>query len=279
VIEQNNPDLVIVRAGMKSLHRFLVPESGEHRWDLVVCPFQPLDGLSHGGATIIDVYPGQKWNGLRTFLNDWDGWRNYEYIWIPDDDIVALPDQVATFLFACHRLDAKLAAPALSEQSYYSHLITLTNRRFRWRQSTFVEIMMPCFRSDILSSLLHTLDLTPSGFGFGLDFLWPKLLAYSGVFIVDAAPVLHTRPVGAAKNPEALAVALGEWDRHIGAFGLKTLYKTIAGETVRGVTMDHRNPNFLPEYLAGYDYLIRANESAQETILSMQSEMIEGDAA
>jgi hypothetical protein len=138
--------------------------------------------------------------------------------------------------------------------------------------------MMPCFRSDILSNLLHTLDLTPSGFGFGLDFLWPKLLAYSGVFIVDETAVLHTRPVGGAKNPEAWAVAMGEWDRHIGAFGLRSLCKTIAGEHVLGVTMGHRNPNFLAEYLAGYDYLLRANEGAQETILSMQGQMIEGDA-
>jgi hypothetical protein len=64
------------------------------------------------------------------------------------------------------------------------------------RFTNFVEIMCPCFSR-------HALELCRPYFrenrsGWGLDFLFPKLLGFPNrsIGIVDAATIIHTRPVG-----------------------------------------------------------------------------------
>src|SRR5690349_24973557 len=85
----SRPHLVVPRVGRTSLHASWLHAGEMRNWDLYLCPYQPLapqDGLD---LTVGDVVPGPKWAGLRHLLNHWDGWRAYEYIWLPDDDLFA----------------------------------------------------------------------------------------------------------------------------------------------------------------------------------------------
>jgi hypothetical protein len=73
-------NLVIARVGTTSLHPHWFDPEAPRNWDLRLCPYQPI-------AEPADVIPGPKWAGLRELLNTWEGWRSYDYIWLPDDDI------------------------------------------------------------------------------------------------------------------------------------------------------------------------------------------------
>jgi hypothetical protein len=149
-----------------------------------------------------DIIPGPKWSGIRKILNEWSGWRDYDYIWLPDDDISANQDTISRMFDVARAVGLELFAPALHETSYYAHFITMKNRNFYGRWVGFVEIMMPGFSRPALERVLPTLDLTQTGWGWGLDSLWPKLLDYKNIGIIDGTPVIHTRPVGQTRDPD-----------------------------------------------------------------------------
>lgn len=195
--------LVLARVGRSSLHPSWTSDVRSRTWDLYLCPYQSLAPDAERDCTVGEVIAGPKWTGLREVLRRWDGWRKYEYIWLPDDDIFASQASINRMFDLAKGLSFDLCAPALHENSYYAHYVTMRNRGCFARRTGFVEIMVPCFRVSALSKLLPTLDLSSSGWGWGLDSLWPKLLGYRNTGIIDAVTVLHTRAVGAFRD-EAL---------------------------------------------------------------------------
>jgi hypothetical protein len=78
-----------------------------------------------------------------------------------------------------------LLAPALSETSYFAHFDTMHNGSFHGRRVGFVEIMCPGFSRAAVERLLFTLELSETGWGCGLDSVWPKLLDYRNVGVLD----------------------------------------------------------------------------------------------
>ncbi|CAO4136697.1 hypothetical protein [Methylorubrum extorquens] len=188
--------LVLARVGRNSLHHCWIDSGKPRDWDLYLCPFQEIEAQPDIDCTVGEVIPGPKWTGLRQILTTWEGWRDYDYIWLPDDDIFAGQDTISAFFRTARSLQFQLCAPALHESSHYAHYITMRNHSFFARRVGFVEIMVPCFSRAALDLLLPTLELSTTGWGWGLDSLWPKRLGYKDVGIIDGVPVLHTRPVG-----------------------------------------------------------------------------------
>jgi hypothetical protein len=205
--------LVIARVGQNSLHPTWLGDPATRNWDLYLCPFQALLPQAAAQATLGEVIVGPKWTGLRELLNAWPGWRDYDYVWLPDDDIFASQDTITRMFETAAALKFDLCAPALHEASYYAHFTTMRNRNTFARMTGFVEIMVPCFSTRALDVLLPTLDLTTTGWGWGLDSLWPKLLEYRNTGIIDGTPVLHTRPVGAFRDAELGQRVMDESDR------------------------------------------------------------------
>lgn len=196
-------NLVVVRCGAGSCHPAWLGPAHDRNWDLILCPYEPVvsDGL---GSEILlgDVVTGPKWAGISAAMKANFGgavdWRDYRYIWFPDDDLVVTQSEINRFFELASRLRAKLCSPALHPSSYFSHLITMANTEFVARRTTFVEIMMPCFAAETFATLAETIDRSTTGHGWGLDFVWPKLLDFDDVLIIDAVTVLHTRAVHAA---------------------------------------------------------------------------------
>jgi hypothetical protein len=89
----------------------------------------------------------------------------------------------------------------------------MRNHSFFARRVGFVEIMVPCFRREALEQLLPTLELSTTGWGWGLDSLWPKRLGYKDLGIIDGVPVLHTRPVGQFRDADLARRVNEESDR------------------------------------------------------------------
>jgi len=202
----------VARVGRASLHRSWVDRGMPRDWDLLLSPYQPIAPQPDLDCMVGDVIPGAKLAGVRELLTGWDGWREYDHVWLPDDDILADQRTLSRMFEVARALGLDLFAPALREDSYYAHFSTMRNARFHGRWVGFVEIMMPGFSTAALDRLLPTLDETATGWGWGLDSVWPKLLGYENVAIIDGTPVVHTRPVGQLRDADLARQVLAESD-------------------------------------------------------------------
>jgi hypothetical protein len=195
-------NLVIARVGASSLHPEWLDPGAPRNWDLRLVPFQSIPEEAGRGCDVGEIVEGPKWTGIRALLHEWDGWRDYEHIWLPDDDIRATQDDINRMFDVAAGVPLDLFAPALDEASHFAHFTTVRNPNFFGRHVGFVEIMVPGFSRRALERVLPTLDEGETGWGWGLDVVWPKLLGYENVGIIDGVTVTHTRPVGVMRDPD-----------------------------------------------------------------------------
>lgn len=266
----SRPHLVISRVGRYSLHPAWLAGAGPRNWDLYLCPYQELASQDGLDCTVGPLRPGPKWTGLRQLLNEWQGWRDYEYVWLPDDDIMVGGDTIGQMFSLASALGFQLCAPALQENSYYAHFDTMHNRRCFARRTGFVEIMVPCFRTETLARLLPTLELTDTGWGWGLDSLWPKLLGYEGLGILDATPVLHTRAVGAFRDPELAGRVRAESDRIMADYRCAQVHATYQAIGADGAPLPETAAALAARLVDGWSYLWQRDPQVLPWILSAQ---------
>mgnify|MGYP002623528043 CR=1 FL=1 len=192
------PYLAIFRSGKSSLHPEAVKRLSEQNFDYGLSWFgdEHPDTLGMAeGARFVHMQKGAKWPGLeRTLLEHWDLVQQYQYVWLPDDDLLCEPELVSRMFSICHDLQLELAQPALTRDSYFSHLITMQHTAFQLRFTNFVEIMAPVLSVDMLARVFSTIVGNTSG--WGLDSLWPRMTQLGKVAIIDDTPVKHTRPIG-----------------------------------------------------------------------------------
>jgi hypothetical protein len=220
---------------------------------------------------VTDVVAGPKWAGLRQILREWDGWRAYEHIWLPDDDIAATPETIDAMFAVAGGVGLDLFAPALHRSSYFAHFSTMENTRLYGRWVGFVEIMVPGFSRPALERLLPTLDETETGWGWGLDSVWPKLLGYENVGIIDATPVVHTRPVGRMRDEQLAQRVLAESDRLLAGYDCRQNHTTFGafGRNLRRLELSDQE--LLGEVLRGSHYLLDTDRRIGRWITEFQS--------
>lgn len=188
------PYLALFRAGPKSLHPSAVAGLENQNFDYALSYFGD-DEPSAEGAVFVHKQKGAKWPGLeRTLAAHWDTIQQYRYVWLPDDDLLCQPELVSRMFLICDELQLDLAQPALTRDSYFTHLISMQHSEFQLRFTNFVEIMAPVLSIDMLARIFPTLKGSVSG--YGLDNLWPRLTQLGKVAVIDETPVKHTRPVG-----------------------------------------------------------------------------------
>lgn len=190
-------NLIIVRAGDGSLHPTWSVPAERRSWDLVVSYFGEDPAVYRDGDALRIDGKGPKWVSLLQLLEAHPRFMDdYDYIWLPDDDLAIHPGDADRFFAICRRLDLELAQPSLSLDSPATHPLMLHNSLSSVRFTNFVEAMAPCFSSRCLRRVLHTFDASQSG--WGIDWLWPRFIENreSGVAIVDEVVIRHTRPLG-----------------------------------------------------------------------------------
>ena len=189
-------NLVVVRAGQSSLHNGWLAGQNERTWDLLVS-YYDADAFGNDTSGMPKFFcAGGKWDGLFRTLNEVVDLSRYDYVWLPDDDLEA-STQTINRIFELARLhNLAVCQPALTLDSYFSHIHTLACAGFKLRFANYVEIMAPCLRRDTLQQLLPYVSNSKSG--FGLDDVWCRLQPdnHKSAAIFDDAPVRHTRPVG-----------------------------------------------------------------------------------
>jgi hypothetical protein len=249
-------DLVLARVGATSLHPTWLDRGSPRDWDLHLIPYQRMPSQDGLDLTLHDVVPGPKWSGIRDLLERWDGWRDYEMIWLPDDDLLATQSTIDAMFAAAERAGLRLFAPALHESSYFAHFSTMRNTSFFGRRTGFVEIMCPGFTTEALAELLPTLELSTTGWGWGLDSLWPKLLGYRDLGVLDGVPVLHTRPVGRMRDEELARRVRAESDAILANGDCRQVHTTFGAFGEDGEAIELSQDELLVELVRGWSHLL-----------------------
>ncbi len=188
-------NLVVVRAGDKSLHPYWLMGESDRNWDLAVSYFgDDPDLFKTADVTRIDG-KGPKWPGLHAvFAAHPEYLKNYDYILLPDDDLMASKDDINRLFDICKAHGLEVGHPTLTWNSYFAHLFTLRNAGTCLRYTNFVELMAPCLSAAMLertwSYFAHTMS------GWGLELAWAKLASPMKMAFIDEVTVRHTRPVG-----------------------------------------------------------------------------------
>lgn len=190
-------NLVVVRAGDTSLHPTWLPQAGERSWDLVVSYFGNQPGrFAAPDVTCVD-WKGPKLGGIHALFRDRpDLLDRYDYVWLPDDDLAIAPAHVDRLFAEMRRFDLLLGQPGLTPDSHWSWTVTLRNPATRLRYVNFIEVMLPCFRADLLRRVLP--DFAAYVIGTGFDWVWPLKSGPDPrrVAVLDAVAATHTRPFG-----------------------------------------------------------------------------------
>ncbi|MDD2877781.1 MAG: DUF707 domain-containing protein [Acidiphilium sp.] len=212
-VDMNRKNLVLVRAGDNSLHpEWLKGESGRN-WDIVVSYYGHNPTIfREPGVTRIDS-KGPKWPALYALINENPHFlSNYANIWLPDDDLLTGKDNINRLFDIFEKYNLQVAQPALTWNSFFGHLTTLQNKKFQIRFTNYVEVMAPCFSTQILRKALPLLNSNLSG--WGLDFVWTKLVdrPETDIAIIDAVTVQHTRPVGGPNYNLLRERGVSPWD-------------------------------------------------------------------
>jgi len=265
-------DLIIVRAGTGSLHRSWVDPRIPRTWDLFVCPYEdiPRPPKEADGWLSSDVIAGPKFTGLRVLLQEWQGWRDYRYVVLADDDLLATQTAWSKFFERCSHYGVQLAQPALAEGSFIGHMLMARNTEFLARRVSFVEVMMPCFRAEVLAQLLWTFDLSKSGWGWGVDAVWAKRLEFKDLFVIDETPVLHTRPVHSNYGSDLLKRASAEMVEILRETKVVWTMKTLSAFLPDGREIMETDDAFLYRLFRGYDYVFRQHPSRFNELIQTQ---------
>ncbi|MGF0537899.1 DUF707 domain-containing protein [Agrobacterium sp. ES01] len=193
-----NSILVVVRTPTyQSVQPWLLAVAGDEGVDLAVSTYNDTE-CPDGDLTKIEFshhFVGGKWIAIYDFIRSHPHLLDkYDYFWFPDDDIETSADIAREFIALCRDERFAIAQPSLTIDSYYAHRVTLTNSRFRFRRTNFVELMMPLMSATFLRRVLPL--FADRHAALGIDLFWHKLAPnpMRDVAIVDATPMGHYRP-------------------------------------------------------------------------------------
>jgi Protein of unknown function (DUF707) len=204
-------NLVVVRAGDKSLHPYWLRGDGGRNWDLVVSYFGDDPGVYRDGDAVRIDAKGPKWLGLHALFEQHPELvKNYDYIFLPDDDLMMAKAEISRLFDICRAYGLEAAHPALTWNSHFSHLIALRNAATCLRFTNFLELMAPCLSAALLEESRGYFGKTLSG--WGLERVWAKRTGKTGMAIVDEVTVFHPRPIGGPNYLILREKGISPWD-------------------------------------------------------------------
>lgn len=184
-----NKNLVISTVSDSSLHRSWCHSQN---FDTYLIYFGDKQGFK-GETKYYKKAKGYKYHLIKDVLDESDFWKNYDYIWLPDDDLSISTQDVAELfrLMSFYSLD--IAQPSIA--GYYGTWITLHQMGSIIRFTNWVEIMCPCFSMRALEICKQTFK--ENNCGWGIEGIWNILLDHpqNKIAIIDDLIVKHTRPV------------------------------------------------------------------------------------
>jgi Protein of unknown function (DUF707) len=205
--------LVVVRAGDNSLHPHWLASDGDRTWDLVVSYFGDDPDIFKVDDVVRIDSKGPKWPALYELFSLYPNLTtDYDYIWLPDDDLMASKADINRLFDVCVAYGLEVGHPGLTWNSYCAHLITLRNDDTRLRYTNYVELMAPCLSAALLDRTRCYFNKTLSGWGLELAFAKFASNTRTTVAFIDEVTVRHTRPVGGPNYKYLRDKNISPWD-------------------------------------------------------------------
>lgn len=142
---------------------------------------------------------GEKYHLIKKYLENSEiKILDYDYVWLPDCDVSITPEEINELFDLNKKYDLWVSQPAMN--GYVSHDITYPISSNVLRYTSFVEILAPLFKTEILLKIKDTFLDNYSG--HGLDFVWSKILNYpeNKIAVIDKIVMTHTKPIGVNYN-------------------------------------------------------------------------------
>jgi hypothetical protein len=218
-------NLVIMRAGNAALFPQWTP-TPTRSWDLAISFYG--EGQPDWGQEYFHVAKGPKFYPIYLWLSaNPQILRHYDYIWLPDDDILTTWKNVDDLFQICRDYDLQLAQPALTDDSFRNFPVLFQDPNCLLRFTVFVESMVPMFRADALRLCMPVMQ-EPTIYGWGHDWIWPMLLGYppNKIAVIDSCAVKHTRPLGVNTDHQ---VAQAEMIQIANKFGARFMDQRVRG--------------------------------------------------
>jgi hypothetical protein len=210
-------NLIISCVGNESLHKEWL-KGEEPNFDLILIYYgEGKENDYINDCKFLIQGKGFFWKLIESFIiNYWDEIKNYNYISMPDDDLLGDTYCFNNLFNKMKEYDLWIAQPSLSHDSYINHIELKQDKEKILRYTSFIEIMAPAFNSKILSQIKHTITDTDSG--WGLEFLWFDMLGapQDKFAIIDETPIKHTKPFTGAYPPGVNPSA--DWQRTVDKF-------------------------------------------------------------
>ena len=190
-------------------------------WDLVElyfdkAQFDACRDASEADTIVFDAEPSRrKLATVKWLAQHGTILEPYDLLCLADDDVepVHCWSQIFTrFAEAAAHEGIGIGQPALTRESYFSHVVTLQVPQLKYRVTDFVEVMCPIFTRKSFGQVVNMFDATSSG--WSVDDAWMHAL-HEGI-IVDAAPVVHNRPLGKSYSMGAAAMEATEFRERTG---------------------------------------------------------------
>jgi len=189
-------NLIVVPAGENSLHLNWL--NNDNNFDIIVLYYGEseikFNEYKNNSKDCIKV-KGQKWHLISDYiLKNLKKIESYDYFWFPDDDLLSNGKDINDLFDICRNNELWLCQPSLDGHVSYEIEKKVPNSLLRF--TNFVEIICPLMSLETLLKLVFYFNINESG--WGLDYLWPKILGYptNKISIIDFITVTHTNPVG-----------------------------------------------------------------------------------
>lgn len=189
-------NLIISAVGNSSLHGEWI--KGKANFDLALIYYgNDLDKILQykNDSKYFQHKQGQKFQLIKDyilanpFILD-----EYDFVWMPDDDILISSNEINEFFSISHSYNLDLCQPAM--KGFLSHKFTGPEFFTFLRFTNFVEVLAPMMSTRVLKKAVNNFDVSVSG--WGLEFFWVKVMSsvIKNIAIVDKVVMTHTRPVG-----------------------------------------------------------------------------------
>jgi hypothetical protein len=201
----------------------------------------------------------RKYAIIKAIFEQSDFWLNYDYFIFADDDVIPVGCTFNSIFKLFATTKCGIGQPALTQDSYYSHAITIQNSNFIYRNNNFAEVMCPIFTKEAVRRYLPFFDITSSAFGLDNYWSYHEWLNGTGTVVLDQTPIRHCRPVGGGIAYEGLSA-----DEELTDFLKWNNIPLYAWSCFSGVDLNRKVPNeaeFLGKLLSGYDvkYMCRSD--------------------
>lgn len=203
--------------------------------------------------------------------------QNYDYIWLPDDDIQSDSKTIKQIFQFAYDNELYITQPSVRRNGYWSHDSETYNTAQRYEydfKPSEVEIMMPIFSKEafIKFSPLFKKAVT----GWGLDSTWSHLSAREKkkIGVIHKYSVEHLRPVGSGefyKTIDGLKLSpmddLNKWAIEYDLYKpIDLSYQTSLPRTVDKITFCIPSKNNL-RYLKNSIQSIKENSACEHDII------------